>query len=547
MKPRFSLRISMSASLVAAVLLTSVLLGSITFTLWREYLRDDLATRLHGLVATAALIIDPAIHNSLRKPEDMQTPGYQAQRALLQKVRKDSPEIRFLYTFRWDAAHNKPVFVLDTGVPGVDFSPLGELYDVITPTLLASFSAPYRVHVAEEFYTDQHGTWLSAYAPIIAADGSLEGVLALDMDASHIARLETNLLLLVLGLVLGIVSFMGVVSVVLARRIAKPLLALSQDMEQIQLLKLDEPVKVRSNISEVMQMVHALENMKMGLRSFRKYVPSDLVSQLIGLQKEAVLGTSKQEITVFFCDLENFTAASEALSSDDLSVLLSSYFEKVSAILQNHGATIDKFIGDAVMAFWNAPLPTHDHPYRAAQAALDIVQGMEQLHQDWIARGLPVLSMRIGLNTGTVLVGNVGHTNRLSYTALGDAVNVASRLESLNKHYGTRILVSESTLNQIKDRIAHRIIDRVAVKGKSQGAYIAEIAQERPSWWVDFDLARQAYEQQDWGGAIVLFEQVHQRKGSPDRASVVLAERCQQFLHTSVPDDWAGVWVMQDK
>ena len=199
------------------------------------------------------------------------------------------------------------------------------------------------------------------------------------------------------------------------------------------------------------------------------------------------------------------------------------------------------------MAFWNAPLPVADHPYHAAKAALEILQAMEQLRTDWRARGLPALSMRIGLNTGAVLVGNVGHNDRFSYTALGDAVNLASRLESLNKHYGTRILVSEHTLHRIEDRIAYRIVDRVAVKGKTQGALIAEIALDRPAWWLDFDLARQAYEQQDWAGAMQLFAQVQQRKGSEDGVSVVLAARCQQFLLHGVPADWVGVWVMQDK
>jgi adenylate cyclase len=117
----------------------------------------------------------------------------------------------------------------------------------------------------------------------------------------------------------------------------------------------------------------------------------------------------------------------------------------------------------------------------------------------------------------------------------------------LNKHYGTRVLVSEQTLNLIADRIAYRIVDRVAVKGKSKGALIAEIAVDRPAWWGDFDLARQAYEQQDWSAAIKLFDQVQQRKGSFDRVSVLLAERCRQFLLHGVPADWSGVWVMQDK
>jgi adenylate cyclase len=543
---RFSLRVSLASALIGAVLLTSALLGGITFSLWRQSLRDDLGKRLSELAGTSALLVDPEVHAGLTKAEDMQTPAYRALREKLLSVRLLSPEVHFLYTFRWTAGEPSPRFILDTGTAGVDFSPLGEAYQSMTPTLQRAFQKPYRIQVETDFYTDEYGTFLSAFAPLVRPDGSLEGVLGIDIDASRIIGLEVQLLALVGGVTLGITLVMALLSWWFSRRISRPLMALSRDMGRIQDFQLDEAVDVDTRISEVLIMKDSLDNMKKGLRSFQKYVPRDLVAELIGLQKEAVLGTEKAEVTVFFCDLANFTNASESLGSDDLNRLLTGYFDLVTRTLQAHGATVDKFIGDAVMAFWNAPKPTADHAWRGAVAALEVQHGLRALALQWGSVGLPPLTTRIGLNSGTVLVGNVGHQNRLSYTVLGDAVNLASRLESLNKYYGTSILAGEETLVALGNRVAWRPVDKVAVKGKTLGTLIGELAETEPGWWATYRRAWDLYRLGDWKGALAGFEAV-QTPDDPDGVSEVLAARCRRFLEHGVPVEWTGTWVMQDK
>ena len=183
----------MAGSLISAVLLTSLLLGGIIFTIWRQSLRDDLAARMHDLAATTALMVDPALHQGLQTPADMESPAYQTLRTQLQKVRNASPDIHFLYTYRWIEGEAKPRFVVDSGTEGVDFSPLGQECDTLTPILRASFSPPWSVKVETAFYTDQWGTWLSAFAPMVAADGSLEGVLGLDMDALSLIHISQGI------------------------------------------------------------------------------------------------------------------------------------------------------------------------------------------------------------------------------------------------------------------------------------------------------------------------------------------------------------------
>lgn len=543
---RFSLRLSLATALLSAVLVTSLLLGGAVFGLWKQSLRADLAQRLSELAGTAALLVDPSVHAGLLSASAMEGPEYAALRAKLLSVRLLSPDVHYLYTFRWSAGEAAPRFVLDTGTPGVDLSPLGEPYRTMTPTLRLAFERPYRIRVESDFYTDEYGTFLSAFAPLVNPDGSLEGVLGIDMDASRIRGLETELLALVGGLTLGITALMAALSWWFSRRISRPLLALSRDMGRIQDFQLDGEVEVDTRITEVVAMKASLDNMKKGLRSFRKYVPADLVAELIGLRKEAVLGTEKAEVSVFFCDLANFTSASEMLRSDELNLLLTGYFDLVTRTLQAQGATVDKFIGDAVMAFWNAPRPVDDHPWKAARACLEVQKGLDLLAREWETLGLPPLATRIGLNTGTVLVGNVGHENRLSYTALGDPVNLASRLESLNKFYGTRILAGEETLKALGGRLAWRPVDQVAVKGKTKGTLIGELADGAPDWWDGYRTAWDLYLARDFRGALAAFEDSRRASG-PDGVTDVLAGRCRRFLEFGVPSDWTGVWVMQDK
>lgn len=545
-RARMSLRVSLAAALIGTVILTSLLLGGFVFALWRDSLRTDLSRKLSQLAGISALLIEPAAHASLRESADMESETYRALREKLRAVRAINPEIRYLYTFRWAAGEPHPRFVLDTGEPGEDFSPLGTEYEDTTPTLEASFRAPYGVRVEEEFAADEFGTWLSAFAPVLAADGSLEAVVGLDVDAGSVVAAERRLLLLVAELTGLIVAAMGAGSWWFARRIARPLQALSRDMDRIRQFQLDGEPEVDSRISEIITMERSLANMKKGLRSFRKYVPADLVADLISLNREAVLGTEKREVTVFFCDLQDFTAAGEALSSEDLNRLLSDYFETVTRTLQEHGATIDKFIGDAVMAFWGAPRPAGEHALAGARASMALLGRLDALRARWSDSGLPPLYTRIGLNSGAVLVGNVGHAERLSYTVLGDAVNLASRLESLNKYYGTRVLVGEETLRSGARALPWRPVDRVAVKGKTKGTLIGELAAAPPDWWADYRRAWEAYRASEWRPAAALFDRVREAAGE-DGPSRVLSERCRRFLAQGVPADWKGVWVMHDK
>jgi class 3 adenylate cyclase len=204
-------------------------------------------------------------------------------------------------------------------------------------------------------------------------------------------------------------------------------------------------------------------------------VPLDIVRQLIKSGIPLTLGVEPRYLTIFFSDLENFSTHSESLAPDDLLVQISTYLEQVSAAISEEGGTVDKFIGDGIMAFWNAPVQRNDHVLRACAGALRAARRMERVNDTWEAEGRPRIRIRVGLNCATVLVGNVGSSARLSYTALGDGVNVAARLEGINKQFGTTICISDSIYDHVRAEILARPLKRVQVKGRKTEFMIYEL------------------------------------------------------------------------
>jgi len=260
-----------------------------------------------------------------------------------------------------------------------------------------------------------------------------------------------------------------------SRRLSRPVENVSRQLQEIEGLNFDAPARPPSNIREIAKLESAASLLRTSLKSFSSFVPLDVVRQLIKSGIPLTLGVEPRFLTVFFSDLENFSSHSETLAPDDLLVQISTYLEEVSSAISQEGGTVDKFIGDGVMAFWNAPVERPDHVLRACAAALRAARRMERVNDAWETEGRPRIHIRIGLNCANVLVGNVGSSNRLSYTALGDGVNVAARLEGINKQFGTTICISDSIYDQAKADILARPIKRVQVKGRKTEFMIYEL------------------------------------------------------------------------
>ncbi len=212
---------------------------------------------------------------------------------------------------------------------------------------------------------------------------------------------------------------------------------------------------------------------------FSTYVNPTVVDALVANPDKLVLGGERKELTVLFSDIEGFTTISQNLSPEELVTLLNEYLDIMSGIIFKNDGTVDKYEGDAVMAFWGAPLPQSDHALRACMAALQMQEALEDLNRTWHTLGRPFLKVRIGINTGDMVVGNMGATGKFAYTVMGDSVNLASRLEGTNKEYQTRIMVSRRTYELVEQRILGRELDRITVKGRTEPVTTYELIATR--------------------------------------------------------------------
>ena len=348
-------------------------------------------------------------------------------------------------------------------------------------------------------------------------------------------------------------SFLGAM---LSSRVSAAMNDIADEMDRVGRFEMSERrlSDERSIVREVNAMAAATDRMKSSLRSFGKYVPRELVQDLLLSGREARLGGEKLEITTLFSDIAGFTTLSESLAPDELVRELGEYFERMSETVREFQGTVDKYIGDAIMAFWGAPRPFADHALQACRAALAMRDRLRAMQAQWQREGRPVMAARIGINTGMAVVGNIGSPNRMNYTAMGDAVNLASRLEGLNKSYGTEIVIGESTAGLVKEKMVLRPLDWVAVKGKARAVLVHELLGEKGQ--VDtaalkaIELHREAlhlYRARNFSEAGMRFLEVFDTLGQHDAASHKLAERCKVYMDQPPPEEWNGSTAMMEK
>jgi adenylate cyclase len=300
------------------------------------------------------------------------------------------------------------------------------------------------------------------------------------------------------------------------------------------------------------------EKEKRKVRSaFGQYLSPEVIRRLLVNPK--LVEPRKQDITVMFSDIRGFTTISEKLDAQELALFLNGYLSDMTRIVFDTAGTLDKYIGDAVMAFWGAPYEDAQHAIQACTAAIEMMKCVRELQRQWAADGKPALDIGIGLNSGVASVGNMGSALRYGYTALGDAVNLSSRLEGLNKEYGTHIIVNESTYAAAQNAgFLFRELDLIRVKGKLQPVTIFELYGHRldlqesailadsEARIVAFEQARRLYRQRRWSDAQHIFQEVLNR-WPDDGPSVVYLKRCQDYLAEEPLPEWDGVFTMTHK
>lgn len=287
-------------------------------------------------------------------------------------------------------------------------------------------------------------------------------------------------------------------------------------------------------------------------KTFGQYIPSELVEEMNKSGQQVSVGGESREMTVLFSDVRGFTTISEGLAPQELTVLMNAFLSPMTKIIHDNRGTIDKYMGDAIMAFWGAPLTDPDHARHAVRAALAMHKGMEELSESFVARGWKPLKIGIGLNTGVMNVGNMGSDFRLAYTVLGDAVNLGSRIESLTKQYGVNVMISEFTLAKLPDLVA-RELDMVRVKGKDQPVRIfepagfqGEVEAAELESIARYHDALALYRAQAWAEAHAAFAAL--AEAEPNRLiHKVYIERIAHFVEEPPGLEWDGVYTHKEK
>lgn len=285
---------------------------------------------------------------------------------------------------------------------------------------------------------------------------------------------------------------------------------------------------------------------------FGQYVPEEHIDEMLSAGGNYGLYGDDRELTVLFADIRGFTTISEPLSATQLKDLLNEFFTPMTEIIFKHRGTIDKYVGDMIMAFWGAPMKDKKHAQHALSAAVEMQTAVNKLHQIFAEKNWPEINIGIGLNTGVMSVGDMGSKFRRNYTVLGDAVNLASRVESLSKYYGVKIIVTENTQHNQKIFL-FRQLDRVRVKGKKTGVTIFELLCRRSDASKELlkeieqsEQAMNAYFNQEWETAQTLFQELHTSHPEVKLYKLYL-ERIAEFKNNPPPTEWDGVYVHTSK
>lgn len=363
--------------------------------------------------------------------------------------------------------------------------------------------------------------------------------------------------------ILSIGGFILIISIalsfLLASGVTKPVRTLAIASGRIGQGELETSVEIRTG-DELEQLGDAFNDMVRGLKerefiknTFERYVSKTVASEIIKNPEMVCLGGTKKELTVMFSDIGGFTTLSEAMIPEEVVRRLNEYFEGISSAILEFNGTLNQFQGDAVVAFWGAPIPQENHAALACLAALRCREFLKGLQERWMAHGIPERAFRFGISTGEMVVGNIGSPSRFEYTVIGDGVNLASRLEGTNKIYGTQILISEKTYGLVKEGIAARELDIIRVVGKTNPVRIYELISEkgklddkRMEILEKFQTGINLYRGRRWNEAVGYFQRILDLDPN-DKPSQEYLKRCKELENSPPPPDWEGVFELRSK
>lgn len=455
-------------------ILTNGVMLAIMYTSSRKIVYRQIQSKVLSIAATAASLINGDLHRDIKTRADETSISYKMLEDRLRHIRdanrRDDVYVKYIYTMTVSPENpNIILFGVDPEESFKDKSHVGDVYK-------GEYDSPLEIdknQVDNSFTEDQWGVWLSANAPIKTSSGDAIASLGIDVSASEVLKSFNSILRFGFFALGAAIALAVLISIIVSKWISKPLDALRRTVEAIGNgdLNARTDIKTKDEFGEVglaiNSMAEGLKERKTLKTLFARYVSQQVADNILKSGDMPVLNGHRRKITVLFSDIRNFTQMAEGMSPEDVVKLLNEYFEKmIDVVFRNHGM-LDKFIGDGLMVVFGAPLDDLYQEEHAIKTALEMKEELYKLCKKWGTEGRTNIDIGIGINSGNAIVGNIGSTQRLEYTAIGDTVNLAARLESSTKDMDIDILLSEYTYNAVRNIFKTENMGSIQVKGRS--------------------------------------------------------------------------------
>ncbi|MFO1434572.1 MAG: adenylate/guanylate cyclase domain-containing protein [Candidatus Competibacteraceae bacterium] len=454
-----------------AVFLALAMLGGAFYKIEFEANKEGLQQRLLVLATTLANSIDVEALSAIPVEAGATTPFHQALRDRFTEVASHDPDVASIYVLRPTSEPTRLRFFVDYVKSGESGKP-GEMYQASEmPILLKGFAAPA---VEDKIYVDRFGATLSGYAPVVNKTGQTVALVGVDVKAERLASMQGRILRTTLLIFGGAALLIGCLSLAIARHVRKPLVRIIDATAAVERGELN----IRLNLQRKDEfglmsrhfdyMVAGLQEREFLRETFGRYVSKDVANLLLTQRGRSDLNGEERVVTILFSDLRDYSIFCEHLPPAKMVEMLNQYLTAMDALIDQHHGCVIEFMGDAILAVFGAPYYRPDHPEQAVRCAIAMQTQLERLNREWrqegatrswAGSGSEYVSARIGIHYGAVIAGSLGSPTRMKYTVVGDTVNVAARLEALNKELGTEILIGGEVYRHLPADLAGQLVD----------------------------------------------------------------------------------------